>query len=694
MATKRISSTGKITDRRLLQLAQSGGLTDLSGKNLAVIDNKTGQAFKTGSSSANKISRSSAPSVGATKRQFTPGGNAILSDEERRVQALLRASERGNKGAVQALQSIDKELLSRFTPGGELIVDDESRKFQAALKATEKGGRPDAADTARRLDISRTGGTVGAFTGGTGGTIPARSSGATSQSREDQLAEELARVQAENAALKKHDETVASQIAGGALTFGKVESGTGAEIGGADGGFQQEPERQIADIDAITKAIEEEQAAADQREREELERKLGIRRQEAQDAIRKAEEQAAKDQQAAVGRFFGGQEGVFTSTGAQLPEVIKNAGMENVVKLKEALDNFDIEAENLLLDLDEAQKKEIRQLVADQVSAFNEAEDLKIKDFRERQDRKFDQLKFQYEVLNDKRTADRLERAQNLADRKFEQEVVKFMGDEAKDLMDKFGKNVASGVLAEYYNEIGIEVSEELLSAETKQDKIDAIMNDSKMAKAFSDLDPSARQYMIGLMDAEDQAKFTALHEGLVQEAIQAQLDELKIFEEKERIKKSFQKRSGGGGGGGSYTALEKSFFNNALANNITPLEFSLSIATSQFTASKRDAAVEAYTEMWNNKKSMLQIVESGAEGPLPVGLRIEDFNAMQRAEERDQLFIQRGFRPETASERSDREDRERLSTINSSAQPEGDDEEESLQEIRNLAIQFDNSPE
>ena len=463
--------------------------------------------------------------------QFTPGGNPVLNDRDRKLSALLRQHALvggDNMDDIKRLGYTDEEL-AKFTPGGNLIMGEHERKYAALLQASANGV-PGASEKAALFYDEKT---------NTFHPEKLESEGVweekftplefTGEFSSDSQADAYASLMSEynNAmshieTLEGQDQAISEDLAGGAATYGGYDEGKvdGAVSGGFQPGDFQYDE---FDYDTVLQQIEDQEKIEDDAQTKNLEDKLGIQRERMEEDIEDQKKRIEQEKQSAMRRFFGeqgGLEGELTSSGALLPVVVEEAGVKNLKEYQRALQEFDVDAEKLLQDLDADQKAEIQAQMAQKITQWDDEQDNKYTLWKEKEDKRWEQHK--YGVENEK-WAITEQRQQDT----FNLNVKKYYGEVIGDLADKYGDKMVGGALADYYKEIGIEIDESFFDMDTTEAFIQDMMGDMDKLEAFSDLSPAAREaFMTTIPEIELKENIRAFNNALLEEERLEKLEE------------------------------------------------------------------------------------------------------------------------------------------------------------------------
>ncbi len=418
----------------------------------------------------------------------------------------------------------------------------------------------------------------------------------------DILQKENSRLKAENTGLKKHDTTVSNQISSGATAFGSSTSGSGsavtsevntgvknAESTGTNGGM---PEYEMPDIEALTQEETERRKSEQEKQRQLLEEKLGIIRKNTEEDIAQAEAdlqtREKNARQAAVNMYFGGLEGVTGTDTVAITEGIaqgvRETGMREIMQLKRDLEAGNLEAEALLMELDDAQKDEIISAVEARVKAHNEAYEKSYELWKDARDydfkvssQVFDQYKWS---VADDRAERQMEQEAAQFDKNFALNEQKYLSSELRQFSEKYGGRIGAGIALEHMQSLGVEFSSEAIAdfmEKVDQDGIrDAILDNAEYAEAISKLEPSAREYLLKTIpDQEEFLRTQTLIDGLMQDELNEQAQKLEEYEAKKRIDQKYKSSgSGGGSSGGNVSAEQSELINYALRIGMSPLEF------------------------------------------------------------------------------------------------------------------------
>jgi hypothetical protein len=349
---------------------------------------------------------------------------------------------------------------------------------------------------------------------------------------------------------------------------------------------QKAPELTLEDIiDKETMSIEEER----KKEREILEKELGIVKKKREDQLATYEEnldvrkEGAK--QSAINRYFGGLEGARTATGALLPEAvvteIDRVGQQQIMQLKNDILAGDVEALALMQDFDSATRQKITDTIDKRTAEYEAKQDKAIEQARQERKDYMDEVNFRIGLEKDQMQMESMKVAEQRAKEEYLEDV-------AFDLYDRFGGNVAGGALVEYFNEIGLEYDpKELLGAVTKDDIMNTINQNSEMMKIMADLEPAEREYLLETLPES-------------QEKIQLSLMNEAISQKHANNVASVSK------GGSTSDELEinvegvSNLFKASLEGGLNPNEFRTQVASAiSTTDDKRLKLMEEYTKMW-----------------------------------------------------------------------------------------------
>jgi len=421
------------------------------------------------------------------------------------------------------------------------------------------------------------------------------------------------------------------------------------------------PEYEALDYNEVLDQVEKEKKQQQEDERKRLEDKLGIVRERDERELEWAKQDLEEDKtdarQSALSTYFGGLEGMTSTTTAAVATAIvqkvQEAGMRDIMRLKNDMEMRAAEGVDMLAELGEQHSAEVLNEVNARIKAHSDAYDKAYA--RAKENRSFyynaekDARDWEFDIEKEQTRQGEFAANYNL-------NVKRYLSGELKELQsfaEKYDGNIAAGIMMERMRDAGMELEPDAMAEfiEAVQEKgiQEALLEKREFYDEFASMDAPARQALIReIPQLEKRLTLKTIHDGMLIEAAEElkrerdaeaakEEQQLRIYEQKKQIDARYKPARGGGGGGLSLPAGAGEMIDYYLQQGVSPLEFEREIA-GMITTTK-NARANAVT-LYN--KVAQKVVETGQS--VKIGPQREEYYLMLEAKERDRQRIKEGF--------------------------------------------------